>query len=110
MEETMMDVRPALCDKAVAHLLAYWLTLALFLASQIADIVTTNHALRIPGIREANPLMARARAKLGAAWWLPKLAVAAHLCVAATFLRRCWPIVFAVSVSGLCVLGNISHF
>ena len=58
---------------------AYWLTLALFLALQIAS-------------------------------WLPKLAVAAHLCVAATFLRRCWRIVFAVSVSGLCVLGNISHF
>jgi hypothetical protein len=36
--------------------------------------------------------------------------VAAYLCVAATFLRRRWPIVFAVSVSGLCVLGNISHF
>jgi hypothetical protein len=90
---------------------AYWLTLALFLALQIADIVTTNHALRIPGIWEANPLTAWAQAKLGAAWWLPKLTVAAYLlCVAATFLRRRWPIVFAVSLSGLCVLGNISHF
>ena len=37
-------------------------------------------------------------------------AVAAYLCAAAPFLRRRWPIVFAVSVSGLCVLGNISHF
>jgi hypothetical protein len=43
---------------------AYWLTLALFLALQIADIVRTNHALRIPGIWEANPLMAWAQAKL----------------------------------------------
>jgi hypothetical protein len=33
-----------------------------------------------------------------------------YLCVAATFLRRRWPIAFAVSVSGLCVLGKISHF
>ena len=89
---------------------AYWLTLALFLALQIADIVTTNHVLRIPGIWEANPLTAWAQSKLGAAWWLPKLAVAAYLCAAATFLRRRWPIVFAVSVSGLCVLGNISRF
>ena len=89
---------------------AYWLTLALFLALQIADIVTTNHAQRIPGIWEVNPLTAWAEAKLGAAWWLPKLAVAAYLCVAATFLRRRWPIVFAVSVSDLRVLGNISHF
>jgi hypothetical protein len=88
----------------------YWLTLALLLALQIGDIVTTNHALRIPGIWEANPSMAWGQAKLSAARWLPKLAVAAYLCVAATFLRRRWPIVFAVSVSGLCVLGNISHF
>ncbi len=54
--------------------------------------------------------MAWAQAELGTAWWLPKLAVAAYLCVAATFLRRCWPIVSAVLVSGLCVLGNISRF
>ena len=33
-----------------------------------------------------------------------------HLCLAATFMRRRWPIIFAVSVSGLAVLGNISHF
>jgi hypothetical protein len=89
---------------------AYWLTLPLFLALQIADIVTTNHALRIPGIQEANPLMAWAQAKLRTAWWLPKLAVAAYLCAAATFLRRRWLIVFAVSIVGLCLLGNISHF
>ena len=37
---------------------AYWLTLALFAGLKIADIVTTNHALTIPGIWEANPLMA----------------------------------------------------
>jgi uncharacterized protein DUF5658 len=89
---------------------AYWLSLALFVGLQIADIVTTNHALTIPGIWEANPLMAFMQAKLGAAWWLPKLAVVAYLCVAAAFLRRRWPIIFAVSISGIAVLGNISHF
>lgn len=107
VEETMRNARPR---RTIILSRAYWLTLALFLALQIADIVTTNHALTIPGIWEANPLMAWAQAKLGAAWWLPKLAVAAYLCLAATFLRRRWPIVFAASVSGLCVLGNISHF
>jgi hypothetical protein len=71
MEETMRDGRPALCDKAVARLLAP--TSALFLTLQIGDIVTTNHALRIPGIWEANPPMTWAQAKLGAARWLPKL-------------------------------------
>ena len=89
---------------------AYWLTLALFLALQIADIRHDQSRAEDPGIWEANPLTAWAQAKLDAAWRLPKLAVAAYLCVAATFLRRRWPIVFAVSVSGLCVLGNISRF
>ena len=84
--------------------------LALFVMLQLADIVTTNHALTIPGVWEHNPLMAMLQAKLGASWWVPKLAVVAYLCLAATFMRRRWPIIFAVSVSGLAVLGNISHF
>jgi hypothetical protein len=48
--------------------------------------------------------------QLGAVWWVPKLAVVAYLCIMASFLRRRWPMFFAVSVSGLAVLGNISHF
>jgi hypothetical protein len=88
----------------------YWILLILFVELQIADILTTNHALALPGVWELNPLMAMSQAKLGAAWWVPKLAVAAYLCMTATFIRRRWPIVFAVSVSGLAVLGNISHF
>jgi len=107
MEGTMANAGP---ERTTGLSLAYWLTLALFLALQIADIVTTNRALTLPGIWEANPLMAWAQAELGAAWWLPKLAVAAYLCVAASFMRRRWPIVFAVSISGLCVIGNLSHF
>ena len=88
----------------------YWILLILFVELQIADILTTNHALALPGVWELNPLMAISQAKLGAAWWVPKLAVVAYLCLAATLMRRRWPIVFAVSVSGLAVLGNISHF
>jgi hypothetical protein len=88
----------------------YWILLILFIELQIADILTTNHALALPGVWELNPLMAMSQAKLGAAWWVPKLAVVAYLCLAATLMRRRWPIVFAVSVSGLAVLGNISHF
>lgn len=88
----------------------YWILLVLFVELQIADILTTNHALALPGVWELNPLMALSQAKLGAAWWVPKLTVAAYLCMTATFMRRRWPIVFAVSVSGLAVLGNISHF
>jgi hypothetical protein len=88
----------------------YWILLILFVELQIADILTTNHALALPGVWELNPLMAMSQAKLGAAWWVPKLAVVAYLCLAATLLRRHWPIIFAVSVSGVAVLGNISHF
>jgi hypothetical protein len=32
----------------------YWLLLSLFVGLQIADIITTNYALAIPGIWEAN--------------------------------------------------------
>jgi hypothetical protein len=88
----------------------YWILLILFVELQIADILTTNRALAIPGVWELNPLMAMSQAKFGAAWWVPKLAVVAYLCLAATVMRRRWPIIFAVSVSGLAVLGNISHF
>jgi hypothetical protein len=88
----------------------YWILLILFVELQIADILTTNHALALPGVWELNPLMAMSQAKLGAAWWVPKLAVVAYLCLAATLMRRRWPIVFAVSVSGLAVVGNISQF
>jgi hypothetical protein len=88
----------------------YWILLILFVELQIADIVTTNQALAVPGVWELNPLMAMSQAKLGAAWWVPKLTAVAYLCLAATFMRRRWPIIFAVSVSGLAVLGNISHF
>ena len=88
----------------------YWILLILFVELQIADILTTNHALALPGVWELNPLMAISQAKFGAAWWVPKLTVVAYLCLAATFMRRRWPIIFAVSVSGLAVLGNISHF
>lgn len=89
---------------------AHWLLLTLFVELQIADVVTTNHALTIPGIWEANPLMALSQAKLGAMWWLPKLAVVAYLCVAGSLMRRRWPMIFAVSVSGLAVLGNLAQF
>ncbi len=85
------------------------LLLILFVGLQIADVVTTNYALRVPGIWEANPLMALAQAKLGAIWWLPKLAVAGYLCGVALAIRPRWPVIFAISFSGLAVLGNITQ-
>ena len=55
----------------------YWILLILFVELQIADILTTNHALALPGVWELNPLMAMSQAKFGAAWWVPKLTVVA---------------------------------
>jgi hypothetical protein len=82
----------------------------LFVGLQICDILTTNRALAMPGVWEANPLMAWSQAEFGALWWLPKLAVAGYLSISPSFMRRRWPMVFAVSVSGLCVIGNLANF
>jgi hypothetical protein len=86
-----------------------WPLLLLFALLQVADVVTTNYALAVPGVWEANPLMALMQAQFGAAWWLPKIAVANYLCVAALYMRWRWPMVFAVSISGLAVVGNLTH-
>ena len=85
------------------------LLLILLIGLQIADVVTTDYALRVPGIWEANPLMALAQAKLGAIWWLPKLAVTAYLCAMAAAMRPCWPVIVVISFSGLVVLGNLTQ-
>jgi hypothetical protein len=86
------------------------LWLLLFVGLQLADTLTTNYALTLPGVWEANPLMAWSQAELGTLWWLPKLAVVAYLSVSASFMRHRWPMIFAVSISGLCVLGNLANF
>jgi hypothetical protein len=83
--------------------------LILFVELQLVDIVTTNAALARPGVSEANPLMALSQGKLGAAWWLPKLAVIGLLAVTAPWSRRRWPIVAAVAISGAAVLVNFAH-
>lgn len=86
-----------------------WPLLTLFVGLQIADIVTTNYALAIPGVRELNPLMAFSQAKLGAAWWLPKLAVVGFICLAVPSSRRRWPMIFVISYYALIVCGNIAQ-
>jgi Domain of unknown function (DUF5658) len=86
------------------------LLLMLLIELQLADILSTNHALAMPGVWEANPLMAWSQAKLGAAWWLPKLVPIALIAAMAPLSRRRWPIVAMVSVSCLAVLINFAHF
>jgi hypothetical protein len=81
----------------------------LFVELQLADILSTNHALARPDVWEANPLMAISQAKLGAAWWLPKLAVVGLIAAAAPLSRWRWPIVAMISVSAAAVLINCAH-
>ena len=81
----------------------------LFVGLQICDVLTTNRALKTPGVWEANPLMALSQAKLGAAWWLPKIAAMALVAAVAPWSRRHWPIVAMVSVSSVAVLINLAH-
>jgi hypothetical protein len=53
--------------------------------------------------------MALSQAKLGAAWWLPKIAAMALVAAVAPWSRRQWPIVTMVSVSCVAVLMNLAH-
>jgi len=88
---------------------ANWLLLILFVDLQVADVVSTNYALALPGVWEANPLMALSQAQLGTAWWLPKLAVIGLVALTAPWSRRRWPMIFIVAVSGGAVLLNLAH-
>jgi hypothetical protein len=82
------------------------LLLLLFVELQLADIVSTNSALAVPGVWEANPLMALSQAEFGALWWLPKAAAVVFCCIAALLLRRSWPLVFAVAYYAIIVSAN----
>jgi Domain of unknown function (DUF5658) len=86
-----------------------WLLLVLFAGLQIADVVTTNRALAMPGVWEANPLMALLQTQLGVVWWLPKVAVVAFVCFATPVAQRPWPMIFAVSYYTVIVSINLTH-
>ena len=83
--------------------------LVLFAGLELADIITTNVGLGLPGNWEANPLMALSQAHLGAAWWVPKAAAALLICLLAPLTRRRWPMVVAVAYFSLIVLGNLAE-
>src|SRR5947207_6827812 len=85
-----------------------WALLILFIALQVADVVTTNHALAVPGNWEVNPLMEFAQAQLGPSWWIPKIVAAGLAAIVVLHIRRPWPIAFAVSYYILIVTGNLS--
>jgi hypothetical protein len=81
---------------------------AIFTGLQVADVITTNSGLSVPGTWEANPVVAYAQAHLGEVWWLPKLAVVGFVFIAAPLTRRLWPMVFAVTYYAVIVGGNVA--
>src|SRR5437016_5967519 len=74
-----------------------WVLLILFISLQVADIITTNYALAVPGNWEVNPLMKFFQTYLGPAWWLPKTVAIALATTVVLRIRRAWPIACAVS-------------
>lgn len=80
----------------------------LFIALQVADVVTTNYALSDLANREANPIMEFSQAHLGAAWWLPKIVAVGFGALAVRQTLRPWPIVLAVSYYIIVVSGNLA--
>ena len=85
-----------------------WALLIFFIALQVADVVTTNYALAVPGNWEVNPLMKFAQAHLGPSWWIPKIAAAGLAAVVVLHIRRPWPIASAVFYYLLIVSGNLA--
>src|ERR1700737_940172 len=85
-----------------------WMLLILFISLQVADVVTTNYALAVPGNWEVNPLMKFSQTHLGPAWWLPKTTAVALAATVVLRIRRAWPIACAVSYYVLIVLGNLA--
>ena len=77
----------------------------LIIGLQIADVMTTNYALRIPTDWEANPIMAFFQAHLAGWWWLPKLLVITPILV--FIATRYWRA--AVAIVLLCSLVDLSN-
>jgi Domain of unknown function (DUF5658) len=88
---------------------AFWLLLGLFAILQVADVVTTNCVLKIPGAIEANPVMAAAQHSLGPWWWLPKAAITLWFVLVASGSRRRWPLVCAVLLCAVVVAINLAN-
>jgi Domain of unknown function (DUF5658) len=109
-ESSAIHLVASLCRRwRASRASANQLLLMLFVELQLADVLSTNHALARPGVWEANPLMAWSQAKLGAAWWVPKLAIIGLVASTAHRSRRRWPIVAMVLVSCAAVMINLAH-
>jgi hypothetical protein len=101
-------VRTKIASRSHVLACAHWYLWTLFIQLQIADIVTTNRALAIPGNWEANPVMKLSQTHLGSGWWLPKVAVIGFAAVAVPNSLRPWPMFFAVCYYVIIVTNNLA--
>jgi hypothetical protein len=102
------EVGPRIGARSHPLVRAHWILWLFFVDLQIADVVTTNRALAVPGNWEANPIMQLSQTHLGAAWWLLKIPVIVFAAVAAPPSLRPWPMFFAVWYYVIVVSGNLA--
>jgi hypothetical protein len=84
--------------------------IAALAALQVADVLSTNAALTVSGIVEANPVMAWCQGVLGSEWWLPKVAIIAFIAFAmlrVDGLRARWIAVGMVGLYAAVVVSNV---
>jgi len=84
--------------------------LLFFAALQLADVVTTNHALAAATGTEGNPIMALAMTHLGEVWWLPKVAIVAFSMIAVRRIRRQWPFSVVTAILVAFVANNLIYW
>ena len=106
--ETEVEVGPLTVSHSHTLTRARWILWILFIELQIADVVTTNRALAVPGNWEVNPIMQLSQTHLGAAWWLAKIPVIVLAAFAASPSLRPWPMFFAVWYYVIIVSGNLA--
>jgi hypothetical protein len=104
----LFKIRAKIIRRRKALARAHWILWILFIGLQIADVVTTNYALAVPGNWEANPIMQLFQTHLGAAWWLPKVGAIGLAAAVAPRTPRPWPILFLVSYYIIIVSGNLA--
>jgi len=104
----LFKIRAKIIRRRKALARAHWILWILFIGLQIADVVTTNYALAVPGNWEANPIMQLFQTHLGAAWWLPKVGAIGLAAAVAPRTPRPWPILFLVSYYIVIVSGNLA--
>ena len=102
------DVEAAIPGTAPQRATVNWFVITVFIMLQVADVLTTNRALSVPGNREANPIIVLLKSHFGSAWWwAPKTAITLVGVLVTCQLEWKWPIVVVISYYIFIVTGNL---